>query len=278
MENWQDISRSEKKIKMRKWILAGLGLAAALLAVLVTLTLMHNRKIRKLAAEPFTTFTHMDTLDQRGELEKDAPWKNPALLVLSHEDLTEDQRNAVYYLCEDYFPAGASLDVCLYYMYMNDISEEDTRLAIDLCQVDFKAQALRRAYTVLAVDAYGPAKLAEQLDKDGFTPEERNYAIKNCGADWDAQAELEARKTLYYVGISRKLLVGMLADDGYDPMVVEEVIRKLDPDWNREALQQAIELRETSDRHLFPEHLYQKLLDWGFTEGQSRYAVDLLGI
>ena len=73
----------------------------------------------------------------------------------------------------------------------------------------------------LSVMAFSYTGLAEQLEFEGFTPEQAQYAADLCGADWNAQAVKCAENYLKSTPYSRQHLVKLMLADGFTQEQIE---------------------------------------------------------
>lgn len=75
--------------------------------------------------------------------------------------------------------------------------------------------ALSKAVSYLEWSAFSQSGLADQLEYEGFTPEEAAYAARNCGADWNEQAAKKAASYLEWSSFSRQNLIEQLEYEGF---------------------------------------------------------------
>lgn len=75
--------------------------------------------------------------------------------------------------------------------------------------------ALAQAGNYLSFTSFSYSGLIEQLEFEGFTPDEAKYAADNCGADWNEQAALKAQEYLDYSSFSRSGLIEQLEFEGF---------------------------------------------------------------
>ncbi len=72
-------------------------------------------------------------------------------------------------------------------------TEEATR-AVDGCNADWNAQALKKAQSYLSMSSgFSKSGLDRQLQFEQFTAEQVAYAMERCGADWNEQAAKSAK-------------------------------------------------------------------------------------
>lgn len=76
-------------------------------------------------------------------------------------------------------------------------------------------QALKKAYTYLAVLPYSHDGLIDQLVYDGFPDDTAKYAADNCGADWNEQAVKKAKQYLDVLSYSKSGLIDQLVYDKF---------------------------------------------------------------
>lgn len=75
--------------------------------------------------------------------------------------------------------------------------------------------ALAKAHSYLEFTAFSHSGLIEQLQYEGFTPEESTFAVDNCGADWNDQAAKKAQSYMEYQSFSRDGLIDQLLYEGF---------------------------------------------------------------
>lgn len=105
-------------------------------------------------------------------------------------------------------------------------SEEDTELeseittsagseSANISSTLGEKNALAQAGNYLSFTSFSYSGLIEQLEFEGFTPDEAKYAADNCGADWNEQAALKAQEYLDYSSFSRSGLIEQLEFEGF---------------------------------------------------------------
>lgn len=70
--------------------------------------------------------------------------------------------------------------------------------------------ALSRANSYLSILSFSQDSLIEQLEFEGFTPEESKYAVLNCGANWNEQCAKKAQSYMSILHLSRAGLINQL--------------------------------------------------------------------
>lgn len=75
--------------------------------------------------------------------------------------------------------------------------------------------ALRSAESYLSVMAFSYSGLIEQLEYEGYSPEDATWAVDNCKADWNEQAALKAQEYLDTMPFSRAELIDQLLYEGF---------------------------------------------------------------
>ena len=75
--------------------------------------------------------------------------------------------------------------------------------------------ALAKAHSYLEFTAFSYSGLIEQLQYEGFTPEESTFAADNCGADWNEQAAKKAQSYMEHQSFSRDGLIDQLLYEGF---------------------------------------------------------------
>jgi len=76
-------------------------------------------------------------------------------------------------------------------------------------------QAVLSAKNYLDYSAFSESGLADQLEFEGYTPEEAAYGVANSGADWMEQAAKSAEAYLEYSSFSRSGLIDQLLFEGF---------------------------------------------------------------
>lgn len=85
--------------------------------------------------------------------------------------------------------------------------------------VDWNEQAFESAENYLEYSAFSREGLLDQLDYEGFTPEQAEYGVstleENNLVDWNEQAYLSAESYLDYTEFSRQGLIDQLLFEGF---------------------------------------------------------------
>ena len=81
--------------------------------------------------------------------------------------------------------------------------------------------AALKAKQYLRTMAFSRKGLIEQLEYEGFTPQQAEYGVAQSGADWNEQAALKAKQYLKYTAFSRKGLIEQLEYEGFTPQQAE---------------------------------------------------------
>lgn len=75
--------------------------------------------------------------------------------------------------------------------------------------------AIAKAHSYLEFTAFSHSGLVDQLQYEGFTPEEAVFAADNCGADWNEQAAKKAQSYMEHQSFSRDGLIDQLLYEGF---------------------------------------------------------------
>ena len=94
------------------------------------------------------------------------------------------------------------------------IDEELQKIAEESMTLGQK-NALAKAHSYLEFTAFSHSGLIEQLQYEGFTPEESTFAADNCGADWNEQAAKKAQSYMEHQSFSRDGLIDQLLYEGF---------------------------------------------------------------
>lgn len=94
------------------------------------------------------------------------------------------------------------------------IDEELQKIAEESMTLGQK-NALAKAHSYLEFTAFSHSGLIEQLQYEGFTPEESTFAADNCGADWNEQASKKAQSYMEHQSFSRDGLIDQLLYEGF---------------------------------------------------------------
>ena len=75
--------------------------------------------------------------------------------------------------------------------------------------------ALETAYDYLRAMPFSASGLYDQLEYEGYLPEECQYAVDHCNANWNEQAARAARQYLDIMSFSKEGLINQLQYEGY---------------------------------------------------------------
>ena len=81
--------------------------------------------------------------------------------------------------------------------------------------------AVEKAESYLKIMDFSKEGLKEQLEFEGFTPEEIEYAVNNCKVDWFEEAAGKADTYLDTMSFSRDGLYNQLEFEGFTPEEIE---------------------------------------------------------
>ena len=254
-----------------------LAIMVVIIIIFMNVNSDHNRKMKQLRALATEPRTHIEYPQTSSEvimnLDSDAFWKNEENIAAISQGLSDSDLQILKSVIEnlnsedDFHSRQELLDDLSY----ESISKDHAEPIIDLCQVDFKMQALKRSLYLMNVYSFSPDSLKEELISYEFTPEEAEYAVENCNADWELQTKLAVQSYLYNLELSEQGVYGLMEYDKYDVDIAKKCVEELNPDWNRECLQAAV-----STPHRGPADLQSYLEFKEFTPEQIDYVMDLM--
>lgn len=106
-------------------------------------------------------------------------------------------------------------------LLFEDYSKEDAEYAVNILDVDWKEQAVKKAESYLETMAFSQKGLLEQLQYEKFTDEEAEYGVSNITVDWKEQAALKAKSYLDSQSFSRQGLIDQLLFEGFSQAEAE---------------------------------------------------------
>lgn len=81
--------------------------------------------------------------------------------------------------------------------------------------------ALSKAQDYLGYTSFSRKSLIEQLQYEGFAPEDATFAVDKIAPDWNAQAGAKAKEYMDYTSFSRSSLIEQLQYEGFSPAEAE---------------------------------------------------------
>lgn len=135
--------------------------------------------------------------------------------------------------------------------------------------------ALSKAHDYLNYSAFSYSGLIEQLEYEGFTPEEATYAADNCGADWNNQASKKALDYLIYSAFSYSGLIEQLEYEGFSTVEATYAADNCGADWNEQAAKKAQDYLDYSS--FSRSGLIDQLKYEGFTNEQAEHGASAAG-
>ncbi|WP_136029423.1 Ltp family lipoprotein [Microbacterium sp. PF5] len=87
--------------------------------------------------------------------------------------------------------------------------------------------AVDSAVSYLNLTGFSRSGLIDQLEYEGFSPEEATFGADNAGADWNAEAAQSAEQYLEISSFSRQGLYDQLAYEGYQPAEIEYALSQV---------------------------------------------------
>jgi hypothetical protein len=84
-----------------------------------------------------------------------------------------------------------------------------------------ETNAALKAKQYLRTMAFSRTGLIEQLEYEGYTPQQAEYGVDQSGADWNEQAALKAKQYLRTMTFSRTGLIEQLEYEGFTPQQAE---------------------------------------------------------
>lgn len=148
-----------------------------------------------------------------------------------------------------------------------NVSDDDATLG--------EQNALASANSYLTSSAFSAQSLADQLEFEGYTPQEAQYAVAKCGADWNEQALKKAESYLDISAFSYSGLFDQLSYEGFLPEEAQYGVDNCGADWNEQAAKKAESYLNISS--FSREELVDQLLYEGFTQEQAEYGVTAVG-
>ena len=233
-----------------------------------------NNRLEKLADEPYIEIDFPDySYEEILALDPDAFWNDEKNMESISNGLSDHDKKALNHIVDSlkYGSSYSSKQEMISALKYKDVSAVRAEKMIDLCQVDFKMQALKKTLYLMNNHGFSPASLKKQLLSLEFTPEEADYALENCGADWDLQTKFSVQSRLNYLEISEQGLYELMESEGYDVEIVKKYVDEIHPDWNIECLQAALFYRS-----IYPTDLDKYLTSEKFTPEQIEYVMELI--
>jgi len=85
--------------------------------------------------------------------------------------------------------------------------------------------AAKKALDYLRYSSFSREGLIDQLEYEGFTPQQAEYGVAQSGANWNEQAAKKAESYLKYSSFSREGLIDQLEYEGFTPQQAEYGVR-----------------------------------------------------
>ena len=231
-------------------------------------------RLQELADQSYIEIEHPDIPNKDiMALDPDAFWKDESNIEMIADGLSDRDVTVLNQVINslNYYTNYQSKQEMITSLNYSNISTVRAEKMIDLCQVDFKMQALKRSLYLMNVYSFSPYSLKEELISYEFTPEEAEYAVENCNADWKLQTKLAVQSYLNHFGISEKKLYKQIKHEKFDMDVAKKYVEELHPDWNIECLQAALDHRSINTKDLD-----KALARDGFTPEQIEYVMELI--
>ena len=148
--------------------------------------------------------------------------------IAQYKLLTKKQKKALDrakdYLEYDSFSYSGLIEQLEFDGYTND----DAKVAVDNCKVNWKSEALQSAKDYFRSDLFFSRKgLINQLEYDGYTNDQATYAADNCGTDWNDQTLGSIRSYLEIRPFSKEEMIEQLQYDGYTDQEIAYGINKM---------------------------------------------------
>lgn len=105
-----------------------------------------------------------------------------------------------------------------------DVQIKDTKEEVEKVEEKIsigEKNAKEKAESYLKIMDFSKEGLKEQLEFEGFTPEEIEYAVNNCKVDWFEEAAGKADTYLDMMSFSREGLYDQLEFEGFTPEEIE---------------------------------------------------------
>ena len=146
---------------------------------------------------------------------------------------------------------------------------------LDRFEIDFNIQCYKCMRSYLRYSGFSPVDMENQLEYEGFTPEEIRYAMGREEVDWYDQIGFWVYDTQEYSAYSESGLLEKLKEEGFDPEDIEKWHETAEIDYKEQAVKRAQALDKIYlgfNYYMLMELLQQE----GFTEGQAEYAAQVL--
>ncbi len=167
-------------------------------------------------------------------------------------------------------------------------STQDATVAVDGLDVDWREQAVQKAFDYLDYSSFSLSGLIDQLEFEGFTPEQAAYGAEAAyggsgggesgggGSASAQQAVAKAQDYLDFSSFSRSGLIDQLEFEGFSTQDATAAVDSLNIDWNQQA---ALKAQEYLDFSSFSRSgLIDQLVFEGFTQSQAQYGVSQVGL
>lgn len=138
-----------------------------------------------------------------------------------------------------------------------------------------ESNAVSKARRYLKSSAFSAEGLKDQLEFEGFTPEEAQYGVDHCGADWTEQAVLKAKQYIKSSAFSESGLISQLEFEGFTSEEASHGVELCGADWMEQAEKKAASYMKVSDYSR--SGLVDQLVFEGFTQEQAEHGADSVG-
>lgn len=139
-----------------------------------------------------------------------------------------------------------------------------------------QSQAVSKAEQYLQFSAFSKSGLADQLEFEGFSPEDATFAVEHIDVDWMEQAKLKAANYLEFSAFSLTGLVDQLEFEGFTTEEAQFGVNNIEVDWMEQA---ALKAQSYLDYSAFSRAgLIDQLEFEGFTPEQAAHGADSVGL
>jgi len=136
--------------------------------------------------------------------------------------------------------------------------------------------AVDKAESYLQYSAFSRTGLIEQLEFEGFSPEDATLAVDSLDVDYGEQAKKKAEDYIDYSAFSRSGLIEQLEFEDFSPEDSAAAVDSLSIDYNEQAAKKAQEYLDSSS--FSRSGLIDQLVFEGFTQEQATYGAGQTGL